>query len=109
MPEDWRASNVTQKHQQEVSSQPHFHLCEGDGATYTPDVTTKQLNENIISNSQNAFTKGKPFLTNQVAFYDIITGWVDEGRAVDVAYLDYSKALTLFSTKCIQRSLVCME
>ena len=39
--------------------------------------------------SQHEFTKGKIM----GVFYDVITGWVDEGRAVDVAYLDFSKAL----------------
>jgi len=32
-------------------------------------------------------------LTNSVVFCDVIASWVDEGRAVDVAYLDFSKAL----------------
>ncbi|PKU30996.1 hypothetical protein llap_18699 [Limosa lapponica baueri] len=27
-----------------------------------------------------------------MAFYDGMTGWIDEGRAVDVVYLDFSKA-----------------
>ena len=31
-------------------------------------------------------------MISMVAFYDVITGWVDGGRAVDVVYLDFSKA-----------------
>ena len=37
------------------------------------------------------FTRGRSCSTNLVAFYDVITGWVDEGRAVDVVYLDFNK------------------
>jgi len=32
-----------------------------------------------------------------LAFYDGMTGWLDEGRAVDVAFLDFSKAFDTVS------------
>ncbi|CAM5106705.1 unnamed protein product, partial [Eretmochelys imbricata] len=44
----------------------------------------KHLEERkVIRNSQHGFTKGKSCLTNLIAFYDKITGSVDEGKAVD--------------------------
>jgi len=36
-------------------------------------------------------------LTNLVAFYDVITGWVAEGSAVDIVYLDFNKAFDTIS------------
>ena len=46
-----------------------------------------------IRPSQHGFTNGRSCLTNLISFYDKVTCLVDEGKAVDVVYLDYSKAL----------------
>jgi len=57
------------------------------------EVIIKQVEEKkVIRSSQHGFTKGRSCLTNLIAFYDFMTGWVDEGRAVDAVYLDFSKA-----------------
>jgi len=62
------------------------------------DVIIKQVEEKrVIRSSQHGFTKGKSRLTNLVAFYDGMIGWVDEGRAVDVVYLDFTKAFDTVS------------
>ncbi len=45
----------------------------------------------VIRSGRNGFTNGKSCFTNLVAFYDVISGWVRWGKAVDVAYLDFSK------------------
>jgi len=45
-----------------------------------------------IRPSQHACMKGRSCLTNLISFYDQVTQLMDEGKAVDVIYLDFSKA-----------------
>jgi len=62
------------------------------------EAIIKQVEEKkVIRSSQHGFTKGKSCLTNLIAFCDDMTGWVDEGRAIDVVYLDFSKAFDTVS------------
>uniref|UniRef100_A0A803TIT8 Reverse transcriptase domain-containing protein n=1 Tax=Anolis carolinensis TaxID=28377 RepID=A0A803TIT8_ANOCA len=57
------------------------------------EVVCKHLETNaVIANSQHGFTKNKSCQTNLISFFDRVTSWVDTGNAVDVAYLDFSKA-----------------
>jgi len=42
--------------------------------------------------SQHVFMKGRSCSTNLISFYDKVTHLVDEGKAVGVMYLDFSKA-----------------
>ncbi|CAM4618109.1 unnamed protein product [Caretta caretta] len=100
VPDDWKKANVV----------PIFKKGkEEDPGNYRPVSLTsvpgkimeqvlkesilKHLEERkVIRNSQHGFTKGKSYLTNLIAFYDEITGSVNEGKAVDVLFLDFSKA-----------------
>jgi len=45
-----------------------------------------------IRPSQHGFVTGRSCLTNMISFYDQVTHLVEEGKAVDVIYLDFSKA-----------------
>ncbi|GAB0184756.1 mitochondrial enolase superfamily member 1 [Grus japonensis] len=47
--------------------------------------------------SQHGFMKGRSCLTNPISFYDKVTCLVDEGKAVDIVYLDFSKAFDVVS------------
>lgn len=44
---------------------------------------------------QERLTEGKSFLTSLIAFYDVMSGSVDEGGAVNVVYFDFSKAFDI--------------
>ncbi|PKU44866.1 rna-directed dna polymerase from mobile element jockey- hypothetical protein [Limosa lapponica baueri] len=61
-------------------------------------IISKHMEEKkAIRSSQRGFTKRKSCLTNLIAFYDGMTGWIDEERVVDVVYLDFREAFDTVS------------
>ncbi len=46
----------------------------------------------LINESQHGFTKGRSCLTNLLSFYSEVYKAVDNGKAYDIIYLDFSKA-----------------
>jgi len=100
VPEDWRKANVTPVFKKVKKEDPGS--CRPVSLISIPGKVMEQLileaiikqveEKKVIRSSQHGFTKGKSCLTNLIAFYDGMTGWVDEGRALNVVYLDFSKA-----------------
>ena len=100
VPEDWRKANVTPVFKKSKKEDAvNYRLV---NLTSIPGKAMEQLmlgavsrhikDKRVMSGSQHGFTKGKSCLTNLIAFYEEITRWIDDGKAVDVFYLNFSRA-----------------
>ena len=49
-------------------------------------------NHAAITRSQHVFVKNKSCQTNLISFFDRVTSPMDKGNAVDIIFLDFSKA-----------------
>ncbi|NXI08561.1 RTBS polymerase, partial [Irena cyanogastra] len=105
VPEDWRKANVTPVFKKGKKEDPGNYR--PVSLTSIPGKVMEQLvlgavsrhikDRGIIRGTQHGFTKGKSCLTNLIAFYEDVTRWIDDGKAVDVVYLDFSKAFDTVS------------
>jgi len=89
VPEDWRKAMVTPILQKGNKEDPENYrpvsLILVPGKIIEQlilDIISKQVEERkVIRSHQHGFTKGKSCLTNLIAFYDDMTGGVDEGES----------------------------
>ena len=45
----------------------------------------------LIEGRQHGFYKGSSCLANLLEFHEAVSDWVDDGKSVDIAYLDFKK------------------
>ncbi|KAJ7402711.1 RNA-directed DNA polymerase from mobile element jockey-like protein [Pitangus sulphuratus] len=55
----------------------------------------------VIGHSQHGFRRGKSCLPNLISFYDMVTHLADQGKPVDVIFLDFSKAFSTVSHRIL--------
>ncbi|RMC05684.1 hypothetical protein DUI87_17769 [Hirundo rustica rustica] len=105
VPDDWKLANVTPIHKKGAKEDPGNYR--PVSLTSVPGKIMEQFILSVITQnlqdgqglrpSQHGFMRGRSCLTNLISFYDQVTHLVDAGRAVDVVYLDFSKAFDTVS------------
>ncbi|RMC17127.1 hypothetical protein DUI87_05704 [Hirundo rustica rustica] len=105
VPDDWKLASVTPIHKKGGRGDPSNYR--SVSLTPVPGKIIEQFILSVITQnlqdgqglrpSQHGFRRGRSCLTNLISFYEQVTHLVDAGRAMDVVYLDFSRAFDTVS------------
>ncbi|NXO77031.1 PO22 protein, partial [Sitta europaea] len=113
VPDDWKLANVMPIHKKGGKEDP------SDYRPVSPTSVPGKITEHFVlsaimqnlqdgqgtSPSQHGFRRGRSSLTNLIFFYEQVTHLVDEEKAVDVVYLDFSIAFDTISHSTLLQKL----
>ncbi|KAF4795088.1 hypothetical protein TURU_096084 [Turdus rufiventris] len=105
VPEEWKLTNMMSIHKKGRKDDPGNYrpgsLSSVPGKVMELIILSAIMqhlqDDQGIRPSQHEFRRGKSCLANLFSFYDQVTHLVDVGKAVDVVYLDFSKAFDTVS------------
>jgi len=113
VPDDWRIASATAIYKNGRKEDPGN--CRPVSLTLVPGkimerfilsaLTGHMKHDQGFRPSQHEFMKGRSCSTNLISFYDQVTCLVDEGKAVDIVYLHFSKAFGTVSHSILLQKL----
>ena len=100
VPEDWRRANVTPIFKKGSKANPGNYRpvsltsipCKVMESCIKDAITDHLVNNQLIRDSQHGFMQHKSTTTNLLEFLETMTSEQDQGRPMDVIYLDFAKA-----------------
>ncbi|PKU42195.1 rna-directed dna polymerase from mobile element jockey-like [Limosa lapponica baueri] len=113
VPMDWKVANVTPIYKKGKKEDPGNRR--PVSLTSIPGKVMEQVILSAITNhitgnqgirpSQHGFMKGRSCQTSLISFYDKMARLLDEGKAVDIIYLDFQKAFDTVPHRILMEKL----
>ena len=113
VPVDWKTATVTPIFKKGTKGNPGNYRpvsltsvpCKILESIVKDKVMNHLIKNKLIKSSQHGFMPGKSCATNLCQFMDKVTKAVDEGKAVDIVYLDFAKAFDKVPRQRLVRKL----